>query len=347
MSKASLIEIIDEFIRENGNQEITGNVHNAVLKEIVTDIYAAIVGISGGSGGGGGYSTPEQVRDALESLTGNNRLSATAIRNILKTMVAGAERALNLRGFGNVWASQAYRDTMSPIMPGDLWIQSEAEPIPSKYPADSQGWLGDGYPPEPPVAITTFHNHDWYIALTAQNYTAGGLTQSILSDRTKWYRIPFGQVFSKLGILNNEGEEVIAIDPVNSFGDFQKSEYLLRIETADNTPTVMDYPQLPKLLHNAVHYLTIDVTSSVPADSTLLEAHQVEAIIGVDETGNASLDVNHRYIGDINVTFVNIDTEVIEGDCFLKIIVTGRDDNTVRWQAHVTHRVQSLYISPT
>lgn len=346
MSKASLIEIIDQFITENGNQEITGPVHNAVLKSIVTDIYAAIVAM-GGTGTGGGYNTPEQVRDALESLAGNNRTSATAIRNILKTMVAGAERALNLRGFGNVWTSQAYRDTMSPISAGDLWIQSEQEPSPFKYPADDQGWLGDGFPPEPPGSITTFHNHDWYIALVAQTYTAGGLTQLILSDRQKWYRIPFGQVFFKLGMMNNEGEEVIAIDPVNSRGDFQKSEYLLRIETEDDTPTVMDYPQLPKLLHNAMHNLTIDVTSSVPGDRTLLEAHHVEAIIGVDEEGLASIEAVHRYIGTVHVTLVNLDTEVLDGRCVLKILVTGRDDNKVRWQAHITHRVQSLYVSPT
>lgn len=40
------------------------------------------------SGGGSGYDTPEEVRDALQTLTGANRLDASAIQNLPASTVS-------------------------------------------------------------------------------------------------------------------------------------------------------------------------------------------------------------------------------------------------------------------
>ena len=58
-----------------------------------------------GTIGTGGTDTGEQIVVKLEDLTAGNRLSATKLDDLTKTIVTGAEKALNPIGTGNVWST--------------------------------------------------------------------------------------------------------------------------------------------------------------------------------------------------------------------------------------------------
>ena len=163
----------------------------------------------------GGYSTPSQVRDALQTLTGTSRLAGSAVKDVLhngaeavaalealtagnrlsatklddltKFVVLGCQFALNLRGSGNIWADQSWRDeTLTQIKKGDFWLQIWP------FAGDQEEYPYEGTPPEPPVATTPVMSGDWFIALQNQS---GSITQTILTDTTKWLRMPFGQLY--------------------------------------------------------------------------------------------------------------------------------------------------------
>jgi len=341
MSQSSLIGLINQYITENDNNEIAGTVLNSVLQAIVIDLYENQVA-------GSGYNTPDQVRDALHSLLGVNRLQGFAIYNMTKAMVVGCERAINLRDFGNVWLSQTYRDTMSPIKKGDLWVHSSNRTR-VNMPFDSAGYLGDGFPPEPPTAINTWADGDWFIALTDQTYSAGGLTQAILTDRTKWFRVPLGQLYRIFNYTSNDGEQALSFGDIHEKGDLQKSEYLLYKETSDNTPVVINYPQQPVLSLNSNHSLTIDTTVVDMDDLANNERFITEAIIVVNSDATFSAHVEQRRVGaiegDANVV-VTAET-ISPTECRLKITVTGIESQTTRFNCHVVDRVTSIYVAAT
>lgn len=341
MSQSSLIGLINQYIKENGNNEIAGPVLNAVLQAIVNDLYANQVV-------GGGYNTPTQVRDALQSLITTNRLQGYAIYNMTKSMVAGCESALNLRGFGNYWTVQEMRDTMSPAKKGDLFVMSGGY-VPVDLPGDDQGYLGDGFPPEPPTITTGCPDGDWFISLIDQSYAPGALTQMILTDRTKWFRVPLGQLYQVFGYVDNLGEQALSFGKLFEQGDLQKSEYLLYKETSDNTPVVLDYPQQPVLKRNANHSLTIDTTVVDMDDLVNNERFITEAIIVVNDDATFSAHIEQRRVGVTEgAAVVNVTAKTISAtECRLKITVTGIESQTTRFNCHVIDRVTSIYVEAT
>ena len=170
--------------------------------------------------------TPLQIKAALETLTGNNRLSGlsvklnvagieivqaitaisssanglplSSIRDRRKIFIAGCETAINLVGMGNVIGSQTYRNGMVNIHAGDTWIQNDPSTAPD---------AGDGFPGPPPIGGGTINplciNGDWFISLTTD--FQGQPTIQELFDVTKWIRMPFGQLYSNFNWPNWPG----------------------------------------------------------------------------------------------------------------------------------------------
>lgn len=126
---------------------------------------------------------------ALSALGGANQLSLTKLKDRTKSVIAGCEMALNLRGMGHVIGSQAYRDAyMTNIRAGDFWIQSDPSTVPD---------AGDGFPGPPPVGGGTISslslNGDWFIALIDMSTPP---TQAQFWHVDKWIRMPFGQLYA-------------------------------------------------------------------------------------------------------------------------------------------------------
>lgn len=122
-------------------------------------------------------SLPEIVT-GLEALTSTDRLSATALKELSKTIVTGAEKALNEIGEGNVYS--AGFQTLHPsanILPGDFFV---AKDIP--------GYTG-----------TSIEDSDWVIALTSNP----GFT---FTDATKWRIIKVSKIPTKLLSLQRYSE---------------------------------------------------------------------------------------------------------------------------------------------
>ena len=65
--------------------------------------------------------TAEEIKDLLETLTGTDRLSINYIQGVIKTAVQGAAKALNHRATGNVM-STGFQDNMTSALAGDFWI---------------------------------------------------------------------------------------------------------------------------------------------------------------------------------------------------------------------------------
>lgn len=80
----------DGTILGEGIEDIIAGTNISIDK---TDPKNPIISSFGGGGGGGGYETPFEVRDALESLTGEDRLDASAIKNLSSTGLTPEQEA--------------------------------------------------------------------------------------------------------------------------------------------------------------------------------------------------------------------------------------------------------------
>lgn len=160
-----------------------------------------------------GYSTPSQVRDALQTLTGTNRLAGSAVKDVLhdgaeakaalealsgtnrlnataiydlkKSLVSGCERALNWRAtidFGNTGSVNA---SVTSVKKGDFWIANMLSGTPAPYPG---GGLAD--------ALThLISTGDWIIAVVDSASTSNFYSKS------NWLIMPFS-LLATIATLN-------------------------------------------------------------------------------------------------------------------------------------------------
>lgn len=330
-----------------------------------------------------GYQTPEAVRAALESLSGNNRLNATAIRSITKAMVFGAERAINLRTFADIWGSSSVRSSIVPIARGDLFVQKDTV----SGPGMASNWLKD---------------KDWIIALIDITVAP---TQADLQNSTKFYKVPISELYSSsttqppssetaylranpeggTELMKNEAEATgdksialgyaskalkaksvaigaetspsvvggVAFGTIKSIesGDMQKEQFQLASDTFDNEPYLIQKPDRLVLENSFAYRLKITVTG-VSSNTGDVRDDKYEGVVSISDTGVIRQNINKTTttIGDMSEvsSSVAIETEsTLDGDKhYLNIRVTGRPYEQIRFNVFVEYIATTL-ISPT
>lgn len=331
-----------------------------------------------------GYQTPSQLRDALQSLIGNDRLNATAIKNLTKLLIAGAERALNLRSFADIWNTPSVRTGLLPIYRGDLIVQKDV----IVGPGMSSNWLKD---------------KDWIIALVDFPTTAP--TQADLQNSTKFYKVPISELYPSsiitppstetaylranpeggTELMKNEAEATgdysvalgynskaekakalalgantspsmiggVTFGVVNSVekGDMQKELFQMALDTFDNNETLINYPERFVLLNSHSYRLRITVTG-VSSNTGDMRDDKYEGIVSISDSGEIRQNIAKTSItiGDMSEvsTSAVVETEsTLDGDKhYLNIMATGRPYEQIRWNVFVEYIITSL-ISPT
>lgn len=139
------------------------------------------------------------IRDALETLSGNNRLNKSAVR--------GANYALNYRGSGDVY-DPTFRNGMTNILPGDYWIYDSGIASPTDPASDTSG----------------INQGDYIVAVKADP------SLSNFGDEAEWAIIRIGKhtpiqvtVGTSTKLANVGSDKVLlyatALTEIQSFGD--------------------------------------------------------------------------------------------------------------------------------
>jgi hypothetical protein len=222
-----------------------------------------------GTIGTGGTDTGEQIVVKLEYLTAGNRLSATKLDDLTKTIVTGAEKALNPIGTGNVW-STAFQ-TAHPsanILPGDFFIASTINTATNGTVVEDGDWV------IAQVANPTFAFNNpakWYVLkiskiptreLAFRKYndavSGSGIMPYDLAEYLSYALAPYSfatglnciTTASAIGAIST-GDSAVASRPgARAFasgrfaasGDAQFQESVMRLKTTNTTATEMILP---------------------------------------------------------------------------------------------------------
>ena len=239
-----------------------------------------------------------EAKAALEGLSGTNRLSASAIKDLAKSLVSGCERALNWRAtidFGN---TGSVNTSVTNVKRGDFWIANMLSGTPAPYP-------GGGLPDALTHLIST---GDWIIAVIDSASTSNFYSKS------NWLIMPFSllatianlntnTVFTQYnttyedggieipGVTTAEGQEAFAINETTqakarashasgygsiakrqgehseagtffqNMGDAQHTRTLMAIQTNDNAGNEVVSPQKYELSVSKCYDCTISVVA--------------------------------------------------------------------------------------
>ncbi len=300
--------------------------------------------------------TISEIVTGLEALTGTNKLSATSLKNLAKTIVTGAEKALNYRAAGNVWSSSFQTASMSAIIQWDMFVASGINTSSNGHTIEDKDWC---------IALTSSPGFDftditkWYILKVSKIPTrdlafrknTDGLTASGIMpyDIAAYKSFALGLYSFATGyncIANAAGSiatgdsssasrvggRAFASGRFAASGDAQFQENIMRLETTNASTTEIVLPSPMAIIGGKTYDFKIRLVARVNGG---LQSKSWEWKVLASYTTTGSLSS----IGTPIILSIPSTNALSAGITFsssqLTILCTGLAATTVRWVAYI------------